>query len=140
MERGSEASKQGKRARKALKFKKNLTKLFDITFCQCLNFASCCCPKEMRVPKREKPFQQISVLLETCILGNWIKKMSKANKKKMIGRMICWKEKRKKSNKDLNVRSNFHHLIPSWHLLLILMLLVVAVVLVAALSEKNFLI
>ena len=74
MERGSEASKQGKQARKALKFKKNLTKLFNITFCQCLNFASCCCPKEMRVPKREQPFQQISVLLETCILGNWIKK------------------------------------------------------------------
>ena len=31
MERGSEASKQGKRAQRALKVKKNLTKFFDIT-------------------------------------------------------------------------------------------------------------
>ena len=74
MERGSEASKQGKRAQKALKFKENLTKLFDITFCQCLNFASCCCPKEMRVPKREQTFLTDQRAIRNMHIGELDKK------------------------------------------------------------------
>ena len=56
MERGSEASKQGKRAQRALKVTENLTKLFDITFCQCVKLAFCFCTKETRVSKRELSF------------------------------------------------------------------------------------
>ena len=82
MKKGSEASKHGKRARKALKFKENLTKLFDITFCQCLNFTSCCCPKEMRVPKREQNFLTDQRAIRNMNIGELDKKVSKANKRK----------------------------------------------------------
>ena len=71
---GSAVSKQGKRARRALKVKENLTKLFDIAFCQCLNFASCCCPKEMRVPKRKQTFLTDQRGIRKMHFGNWIKK------------------------------------------------------------------
>ena len=140
MERGSEALKQGKRARKALKVKENLTKLFDITFCQCLNFASCCCPKEMRVPKREQTFLKDQRAIRNMYIEELDKKVSKADKRKRDRENQCWKEKRKKNDEDLNLRSNFNHLILSWHLLLTLMLLAVAVVIVAAFLVKNFLI
>ena len=136
MERGSEASKQGNQARKMLKVKENLTKLFDIAFCQCLNLASCCCPKEMRVPKREQTFLTDQRAIRNMHIGKLDKKVSKANKKNMVGRINCYKEKRQRFNE----RSNFHHLILGWHLLLTLMLLVVAIVTVAAFSVKNFLI
>ena len=106
MERGSEASKQGKRARKALKVKENLTKLFDITFCQCLNFASCCCPKEMRVPKREQTFLRDQRAIRNMYIEKQDEKVSKADKRKHDRENQCWKEKKKKIDKDLNVRSN----------------------------------
>ena len=110
MERGSEASKQGKRAQEV---KENLTKLFDITFCRCLNFASCCCPKKMRVPKREQTFLRDQRAIRNMYIEELDKKESKADKRKHDRENQCWKEKRKKSDEDLSARSNFHHLILS---------------------------
>ena len=82
MQRGSEALKQGTRARKALKVKENLTKLFDITFCQCLNFASSCCSKEMKVPKREQTFLTDQRTTRKMLIGELDRKVSKVNKRK----------------------------------------------------------
>ena len=82
MERGSEASKQGKRARKGLKFKEILTNLFDITFCQCLHFTSCCRPKEMRVPKRDQSFLTDQRAMRNMHIGELDKTVSEANKRK----------------------------------------------------------
>ena len=82
MQRGSEASEQGTRARKASKVKESITKLFDITFCQCLNFASCCCSKEMKVPKREQTFLTDQPTTRKMHIGELGKKVSKVNKRK----------------------------------------------------------
>ena len=82
MERGSKASKQGKRARRTLKVKENLTKLFDITFSLFLNFSFCCCPKEMRVPKRKQTFFTDQRAIRNMHIGERNKKVSKANKRK----------------------------------------------------------
>ena len=92
MDRVSAVSKQGKRARRALKVKENLTELFDIKFCQCLNFAFCCCPKEMRVPKREQTFLTDQRAIRKMHIGELDKKVSKANKRKhnrQVGRQTC---------------------------------------------------
>ena len=56
--------------------------MFDIKFCQCLNLASCCCPKEMRVPKREQTFLTDQRAIGNMHIGKLDKKVSKANKRK----------------------------------------------------------
>ena len=66
--------------------------LFDIKFCQCLKFAFCCYPKEMRVPKREQTFLTDQRGIRKMHIGELDKKVSKANKRKhnrQVGRQTC---------------------------------------------------
>ena len=114
--------------------------MFDITFRQCLNFASCCCPKEMRVPKREQTFLTDQRAIRNMHIRKLDKKVSKANKRKHDKENQLRERKEEEKRQRFERESNFHHLILNWHLLLTLMLLVVAVVIVAAFSVKNFLI
>ena len=55
-EEASEASKHGKNAKNTKKFEESLINLFDIAGCQCKDFDTCQCVKEMKVPPRERDF------------------------------------------------------------------------------------
>ena len=56
MEEASESSKRCMDAVKSKTFEDSLNSLFDIAACQCREFATCQCTKEMKVPSREREF------------------------------------------------------------------------------------
>ncbi len=56
--------KSAKHRQGSLSMKKNITtfqkhavsSLFDLAACKCKDFNICCCPKKLKVPKKERPF------------------------------------------------------------------------------------
>ena len=56
MDEGSKASKHGTGVDKSKQFMESLNELFDIAACQCKDLLECNCPKELKVPARERDF------------------------------------------------------------------------------------
>jgi len=52
------------------KFKKDMSTLFDITACKCKEFKACSCPRDEKVPKRERMFLKDQRTKREMVIGS----------------------------------------------------------------------